>query len=183
MATAKLPDVRFVNQCVIYDSDAGSFTWRERPIEHFVSPRGWWQWNGRYAGKPAGRAQLCDKALYWTLTLNYQEYRAHRIAWLLTYGVDPGPLEIDHIDRNGLNNRISNLRLATRSQQAWNTRGHLNTRSGVKGVRPNGKTGFSAYITANGKSHYLGYFRTLEEAAEARRKAAIAFHREYARHE
>jgi hypothetical protein len=183
LAASKLPDIEFVNQCVIYDPDTGIFTWRERPREHFPDKRAWRIWNTRYAGKVAGqRHVMChSEHVYWTLTLNYRRVRAHRIAWLLFYGDDPWPLEIDHIDGVTLDNRISNLRLATSQQQRFNRHGHRDSLSGIIGVSPHG-SGYVARIAANGRHIYLGKFPTIEEAAEARRRAAIEFHGEYARH-
>lgn len=178
MAASKLPDIGFLRECLDYDPASGIFTWRERPRRHFVSDRGWWQWNPKFAGKPAG---------YWsrgylTIRLDGPLYLAHRLAWLLIYEEHPA-MGIDHIDGDPGNNRIANLRLATQSQQRFNARGRYVSKTGVKGVTLNGdRRGYDARIVVNGKLHYLGYFRTIEEAAEARRNAAVALHGEFVRH-
>jgi len=89
-------------------------------------------------------------------------------------------MEIDHINNDGLDNRITNLRLATRSENAANSRVQGSV-SGIKGVQQNG-SGYMARIRADGRSIYLGTFRTIEEAVEARREAAARLHGIYARH-
>jgi hypothetical protein len=107
---------------------------------------------------------------------------AHRLAWLLVHEDDPVS-GIDHIDGDPLNNRIKNLRLATQSQQRFNARPRTHSRTGIKGVTLNGdRRGYDARITIEGKTQYLGYFRTIEDAAKARREAAERLHGEFVRH-
>lgn len=80
---------------------------------------------------------------------------------------------VDHIDRNFRNNRRSNLRLATPSQNALNRW----SKKGVGGVyhRPNRGGVFEVRINFNGKDKYLGSFKTKEEA-EARAIEAKNLH-------
>ena len=185
MAASKLPEIGFVRECLNYDPDTGAFTWRSRPRHHFVSDRGEWQWNPKHAGRVAGaKHNGAYGKVYWTIRLARVPILAHRLAWLLVHG-DPWPHEIDHIDGDPLNNRIANLRLATRSQQSANSRRQAQgTQTGVKGVTPNpSSNGYDARITVSGKTHYIGHFRTIEDAAEARRKAAIKLHGDFHRHE
>jgi len=99
-------------------------------------------------------------------------YLAHRLAWLFTYGVWP-VMDIDHIDRDPVNNRIANLRLATCSQNGGNARISARNTSGIKGVcwHKNTKK-WQAQITVNRRNHALGYFDDINAACAAYRAAA-----------
>jgi hypothetical protein len=181
VAAKNLPDLSFVRECLDYDPDTGIFLWRERPRGHFRTQRACATWNARYAGKLAGWRLVVDRGeVYWALTLNNRACLAHRIAWLLTYGDDPRPHEIDHIDGNPLNNRIGNLRLATRQQQAFNRRARTHSITGSRGVTEC-RNGYEARITISGKVHRLGVFPTISEASQAYRQAAKHSHGDYFR--
>ena len=69
------------------------------------------------SGKSAGTKL---KSGNWQICYKKGGYMAHRIIWFLHTGEDPLEQEIDHIDRNPSNNKINNLRLATRSQNCIN---------------------------------------------------------------
>lgn len=90
--------------------------------------------------------------------------------------------EVDHINTNSLDNRRSNLRLVTRSQNLQNTPRRRDNTSGYKGVvyhKASGK--WHAVIYAQGKRISLKYHNTLEEAYEAYKSAAIKYFGEFAR--
>lgn len=186
MAASKLPDITYIREALDYDPDTGIFTWKVRPFHHFdattYNPQ---TWNTRFAGKRAG--SLCrsgPRRIYWMIELGLMgRHKAHRIAWLMVHG-DPVPELIDHINADGADNRIANLRAATKAENGWNQRRFIKeTTAPVKGVfrhaRRYPNTPFVAYITVNKKRLHLGYFATLEEAAEARRKAAAQFHGDF----
>jgi hypothetical protein len=88
---------------------------------------------------------------------------------------------VDHKDGNGLDNRRSNLRLATHSQNGCNRRAPKNNRSGYKGVSFESARGqWKAKICSGGKQRHLGLFPTAEDAARAYDSAAIELHGEFA---
>ena len=94
----------------------------------------------------------------------------------------PNGFEVDHINGNTLDNRRSNLRVCTSSENQHNRRINMNNRSGVKGVGLHNNGKWRARIKLNNKSIFLGYFDTKEEAASAVAAARIKLHGEFANH-
>jgi hypothetical protein len=92
----------------------------------------------------------------------------------------PDDLEVDHINRNGLDNRRENLRLCTHSENNRNRR-LLQSRNttGYRGVERSGDK-FRAQIILMNKRIYLGSFSTAEEAARVRDEAAKEYFGEFA---
>jgi hypothetical protein len=92
----------------------------------------------------------------------------HRLAWLLHYGSFP-VVRLDHIDRNGLNNKIDNLRLTTPSDNAMNSGKHNNNSKSIyRGVSWSKRAQkWMAYIYKNNKHIYIGSFKDEKEAARA----------------
>lgn len=79
---------------------------------------------------------------------------------------------IDHINQNKLDNRKCNLRFLTKTGNAINSKLSKSNTSGIKGVcRDEKRRKWIAQLTLNGKHIHLGYYDTIEEAAEERRKA------------
>jgi hypothetical protein len=105
---------------------------------------------------------------YLNIGLDYNVYRAHRLAWLYVHGSWPDG-QIDHINGDKLDNRISNLRVATTSQNKQNMRkARSDSRSGLIGATWYSKYGkWRAAIQVDGKKRHLGYFDTAEEAHKA----------------
>jgi hypothetical protein len=89
---------------------------------------------------------------------------------------------VDHKDGDSLNNRRSNLRLATSAQNAQNSSRHFSNKSGYKGVSfDKGRNCWRSEIMADRVTHRLGRFHTAEDAAIAYNHAALKFHGEFAR--
>lgn len=85
----------------------------------------------------------------------------------------PDGFDVDHRDRNGLNNRRANLRVCTRSQNNGNTR-RTPSRSGYRGVSWHSQMGkWRAHINLSDRQRYLGLFLDPWEAAQAYNVAAL----------
>lgn len=92
----------------------------------------------------------------------------------------PKGLLVDHINGNKLDNRIANLRLATKQQNSCNSRRYKSNTSGIKGVSLVKYSGrWRAYIVINRKQIHLGIFSTKEEAGVAYAEAAVRYHGDY----
>ncbi len=135
---------------LLYDKETGIFVWRD---------------SGKIAGSSGG-----FRLRYTVIGLDGKSYLAHRLAWFYVYDRWPTK-QIDHIDGNGKNNAITNLREATASENQGNRRANRANGLGVKGVRKYYNK-FQARIFCNGKDRYLGLFSTIDEAQEAYLTAA-----------
>ena len=93
----------------------------------------------------------------------------------------PEGFEVDHIDRNGLNNCRYNLRICTHQQNSYNTRSAVNSKSKYKGVAwHKGNKMWQANITIGGKQLSLGYSKDEKEAARKYDEAAKKYYRNFA---
>lgn len=111
--------------------------------------------------------------------INGKLYKVHRVIWLLQTGKWPDG-HIDHVDGDPFNNKWTNLRLATNSQNLQNRKAQRNSSTGISGVAPFGEK-FRAFVTVDGKHKHLGLFSSLEDAANARKLAAKEHYGIYAR--
>lgn len=103
-------------------------------------------------------------------------YRLHR--FILGYR---GSLDVDHINGDKLDNRKSNLRLCTRSENLMNRHYMSNNTSGYLGVTwDKSRNKWQARIKIGGKQTYLGRYRHKQAAIDARRRAEKEYFGEYA---
>lgn len=145
---------KLLRDCLSYDVETGVFRWKAVP--------------------PGRIGKLRVGAVAGNLTHGYREigflgkrYLAHHLAWFFVYGKWPKQ-KLDH--RNGIkdDNRIGNLRLATKQQNAANSKVRSDNTSGFKGVTLNKRVGrWVAQICVMGENIYLGYFDDSQDAARA----------------
>ena len=133
--------------------------------------------NSVKVGDIAGGLNQRGYVVIWT---NGRSYLAHRLAWLYVYGEFP-ELNIDHINHDITDNRISNLRQATQLQNVWNSKIKNSSETGVKGVTKDKrkKSTFYARCRVNGEHVYLGAFSTKEDAGKAYDDFARSLHGEF----
>ena len=120
-----------------------------------------------------------DKKGYRYLSRNNKTVAAHRVIWEHVNGEIPPKMEIDHIDGNPSNNKISNLRVVTKLENAQNKHKATlkNKTSGVKGVHwDKNRNKWRTHIVVNQKQIHIGRFDNLEDAVMAYRKAAAIHH-------
>jgi hypothetical protein len=125
--------------------------------------------------------QLGEKAGHLEICIDERWYQAHQLAWRYVTGRWCRPL-IDHCDGNGTNNRWTNLRRATPSQNTANSRRARTNTSGYKGVTRHRRC-WRAMICKNGRSIHLGTFATPETAHAAYVAAARKLFGKFARPE
>lgn len=173
MGKIKMPSKEYLDECLDYNKDTGVFTWKKRPVSHFVSDHGYAVWNARYAGKIAGRtSETRAGKIYNQISINKKLIYSHRIAWLISYGYIDDSMQIDHIDGNGGNNSLVNLRLVTENENAKNKSIPSNNTSGCVGVSfLNREQKWRSRINFNGKEITLGLFINKDDAVKARKDA------------
>lgn len=124
----------------------------------------------------AGTRAGCKHKKYWVICVNKRQYKVHRIVWTLHKGSDFDGV-IDHINGDGFDNRIENLREASWVTNRQNISTPKNNTSGFIGVAWQEATKrWSASIMINGKRKFLGYFENPEDGFEAYVQAKKELH-------
>lgn len=144
--------IELVQKLLEYDPTSGVLMWRVAP---------------RRGSVRAGDAAGCKtKAGYVFVGIGGKSVMAHRLAWLLFYGEWPGDY-IDHINGDKADNRITNLRAVSNSQNMQNMhRPRVDNPLGL-GVTRIGSSGYRADIWVAGKRKHLGVFKTVDAARAA----------------
>lgn len=166
-------NANIVRELFDYISSSGELVWKKRPVGSFKSQAAAKRWNQRYPGKVAGTVFVTGKAgiPYRYINIGSSKFKAHRLAWAHYYGVMPIG-DIDHIDGNGINNRIENLRRVDQGENSRNARLYKRNKSGVCGVYLQARSGcWRASIQKDGYRESLGSHCDFFEAVCARKSA------------
>lgn len=140
-------DIAVLKEYLSYDAEAGKFTWLKSSCNRPLA--------GRIAGGKMTHGYVC-------VAIFGKRFLAHRLAWAFVYNEWPTG-EIDHINRIRDDNRLVNLRRATRQQNASNSPTHKRNKLGVKGVGKK-RNKYLARLWNGERDVVLGRFNTIEEA-------------------
>ena len=161
----------FLNECFYYED--GFLFWKKRPLYHFKSEKSHKN-TFKFMDKKAGT--FCNSknsnTTYLTIEINSTAFKAHRIIWQMHYGNLTDLEQIDHIDHNGLNNKIENLRKVSCSINQKNKPLQSSNKTGVSGVNwhINAKKWQARITDLNGKRIDLGRYDNFEDAVNARKE-------------
>lgn len=161
------PSASRVRDVFDYDPKTGLLIWKVRTSNRVCF------------GRPAGNKNAYG---YLATAIDGSRQMVHRLVWVHVHGVWPRAF-LDHINGDRSDNRIENLREATPEQNAWNSRSHVDSLIGVKGINVhNGRRKpFQARIYRRGSMQSLGYYETLAEAKAAYEAADRVISGEFAR--
>ena len=155
----------FAEEYLRFDFEAGEIYWKKG------------RQGGGKAGSRAGSIwtnQTTGKQ-YRRITMGCKSYSEHRLLFCFFHKSSFEGFEIDHIDQNGLNNQIENLRSVTSEDNARNAKQREDNKSGYTGVCwDNQRQEWMARISADGRRINLGRFTKKREAIFRRRLAEIA---------
>lgn len=178
----RIPNADELHRLLAYNTETGILTWKPRRLEDFPSAKHFQSWRAATANPEAGRGVI-DKfgeKMYKQLCINGTKYLVHRVVWTMFRGEIPDGFWVDHINQDHWDNRVDNLRLCNASQSACNRGRQKHRRAGAPRGIGRVRGGFTATIYIGGKRHYLGFFKTQDEAGQAYAEAAKKYHGEFA---
>jgi len=147
---------------------------QKKPRKYAIIDDNDFQWLSQYRWSVAGGAK---KDGY------YAAYRGdNELAYMHRLIMDaPAGVEVDHINRNRLDNRRSNLRLCDSHQNKLNTKLRSDNITGCKGLRwRNDVKSWRVNVKIRGKEIHIGYFKKKRDAIRARKEAEIIYYGEFA---
>lgn len=121
--------------------------------------------NYKRVGQPVGSKVITKNNSYWSVGLTVEgvrfTYALHRVIWVMFNGQVDINNDIDHLDGNGLNNNISNLRECTKSVNSRNQRIRIDNKTGTNSIfyeKTRTGEGFRACVVGEDGSKYRKFF-------------------------
>lgn len=158
-------DLLELSTLVVYDKETGRMVWKKRSGRSKDDAR----WNARYAETECGTIddRGYRRILFRSKDGKARRVRVHQLAWYILTGAKQDG-EIDHINQNKLDNRASNLRCVSKSENMRNSPIKSSNSSGVTGVTWHKQRGkWCAQASIDGKHHHIGLFENINDAANA----------------
>ena len=162
-----LPSADYLRSIFNYNKKTGKLTWKKKTANCVKIGT-----EAGFVSGPKGRLQVSIKG---------KAFYAPRIIWKMVKGKIPNNKQIDHNDRNPLNNAWDNLSLKTQSENMKNQSIHKNNTSGIVGVSFHKLSGLWMGNISNKKKRETVYFKTMDEAANWRKEKEVqySFHKNH----
>lgn len=185
MAKTPLPSPDVLRQLLRYEPETGRLFWKERDIKWFAdggysAQRRMAVWNSAFSNKEAFTS--FHRKGYKKGQIFEKQYLAHRVIWVIAHGA--WPRQIDHINGDPADNRLTNLRSVTSQENQQNMSRARNNTSGCTGVTwDQAREKWIAQIQNGGRNVHLGRFSDRDEAICARKvaEAKYGFHANHGR--
>jgi len=147
-------DYKYLSSIITYNEDTGEFLWK----------------TDRHPMKQGDIAGTLDNRGYRRIKINDRVYLAHRLAWFIVHKRWP-ERHVDHVDKDPLNNSITNLRDVPHSVNMKNQPIRKDSPHRISGITTHGNNKYRAKITVDYKQIQLGIFTDFFEACCARKSA------------
>lgn len=175
----KKTSIPALHRALDVDYQTGRLTWKRRGTSEFSGSTeekravNCARWNERYSGKEAFNTQHNDG--YLVGKFHGGTFRTHRIIWAMKHNRWPVD-QLDHINGKRSDNKISNLREVSNSENCQNQKKRITNKSGYTGVYFNQyANAWDATIHRDNRRIRLGTYRKKEDAIKARQAAELEF--------
>lgn len=171
----KIITKEYLQECFNYDKTTGNLVWKQRPLHHFKNEKSKNMFDVNFAFSIAGSILKAhrSKTEYIAIKINGKSHKAHRLVYIYHFGEIKKEMQVDHIDNNGTNNKIDNLRLVSQSINQRNRLLQNSNKTGINGVNwhKTAKKWQVRIVDLNGKRLDLGRFNNFEVAVKVRKDA------------
>ncbi|HBO2241547.1 HNH endonuclease signature motif containing protein [Pseudomonas aeruginosa] len=175
-SVSKAQLIEEVARLLSYDGETGELRYCDAPREMFSTQSAWKRHSTFLVGKPAGSVLESGVCRYLKIQYQRKHLQAHHVAWFISTGqhVQDGWF-IDHINGDGLDNRICNLRLVSRQENMRNKRLYRNKTIRIFGVLPirGQRLRYEVRIGGEAGQERVGIFDDFFEACCARKSAEV----------